>query len=208
MGEVVAFHPHLSPIATALADEGVPVRVISRSMRVPAEDMRSHLKEAVTRGELIELPADDWPPTARRSDRLPAIAPVPFTQIASNARLVFKVTASQAVVLATLLTRDACKKEQLLNAVQQHRLSKANLPTDLSEPQLKLIDVMICHLRKKLKPHGVKIETVWGSGYSISRQQRDIAMALITGYVGGATTESANVNEAGAAEFIELAKAA
>jgi hypothetical protein len=188
MGEVIAFHPHLSPIATALADEGVPIRVISRAMRVPSEDMRTHLHEAKDRGELIELPAEDWPPTAKRQDRIPQPSAADLATIALNARSVFKITAQQAAVFATLLTRNEAKKEQLLAAVQHQRTSKSSLPNDMEEPQLKLIDVVVCNLRKRIKPHGITIETMWGSGYQISRANRELALRLISDYVTAAVT--------------------
>ena len=48
--------------------------------------------------------------------------------------------------------------------------SKEKLLTDLyqlsnDEPEIKIIDVVVCKLRKKLNPLNVKIETVWGVGY-------------------------------------------
>lgn len=33
------------------------------------------------------------------------------------------------------------------------------------EPQLKLIDVLVCKMRPRLKEVGIKIETVWGRGF-------------------------------------------
>jgi len=47
-------------------------------------------------------------------------------------------------------------KEALLFALYQLRQE---------EPELKIIDVFICKLRKKLKPLGISIDTVWGRGY-------------------------------------------
>jgi DNA-binding response OmpR family regulator len=35
------------------------------------------------------------------------------------------------------------------------------------EPEIKIIDVWVCKLRKKLRPLGVNIETVWGRGYRL-----------------------------------------
>lgn len=49
-------------------------------------------------------------------------------------------------------------KEALLAALYQLRSD---------EPEIKIIDVWICKLRKKLKPLGVNIETVWGRGYRL-----------------------------------------
>jgi len=40
----------------------------------------------------------------------------------------------------------------------------------IDEPEMKIIDVFVCKLRKKLSQFGEKniISTVWGRGYSIS----------------------------------------
>ena len=37
------------------------------------------------------------------------------------------------------------------------------------EPLPKVVDVYICHLRKKLADSGFRIETVWGQGYRMMR---------------------------------------
>lgn len=36
-------------------------------------------------------------------------------------------------------------------------------------PELKTIDVTLCHLRKKLRPHGIEIATLYNYGYEMSR---------------------------------------
>lgn len=36
----------------------------------------------------------------------------------------------------------------------------------------KIVDVMVCHIRRKLKPFGIRIYTVWGQGYAIPEEQR------------------------------------
>jgi DNA-binding response OmpR family regulator len=41
------------------------------------------------------------------------------------------------------------------------------------EPDLKMIGVMICKLRAKLRPFGVTIETHWGHGYGLDATTRD-----------------------------------
>lgn len=38
---------------------------------------------------------------------------------------------------------------------------------DHAEPQIKIIDVFVCKIRKKVKPLGVTIHTHWGKGYSM-----------------------------------------
>ena len=40
-------------------------------------------------------------------------------------------------------------------------------------PEHKIIDVFICKMRKKLKRHGIEIETVWGRGYRLTAGMKD-----------------------------------
>lgn len=49
-------------------------------------------------------------------------------------------------------------KEQLLLALYWQR-------HDGEEPEIKIIDVWICKMRRKLRRLGVEIDTVWGTGY-------------------------------------------
>ena len=51
------------------------------------------------------------------------------------------------------------------------------------EPQPKVIDVYICHLRRKLKGSGFAVETVWGLGYRMVRMQQvgEIASGVTDG---------------------------
>lgn len=37
-----------------------------------------------------------------------------------------------------------------------------------AEPEIKIVDVFICKLRKKLAPLGIKIDTYWGRGYALA----------------------------------------
>ncbi|WP_299941192.1 winged helix-turn-helix domain-containing protein [uncultured Nitratireductor sp.] len=36
------------------------------------------------------------------------------------------------------------------------------------EPEIKIIDVYVCKVRKKLAPIGVRIDTLWGKGYALA----------------------------------------
>lgn len=46
-------------------------------------------------------------------------------------------------------------------------------------PGDKIIDVLICKMRKKLDPYGILIETVWGNGYQLTKDARLLARAAI-----------------------------
>lgn len=51
-------------------------------------------------------------------------------------------------------------KEQLLDSIY------GLLPSG-DEPEIKIIDVFVCKIRKKVDPLGFAIQTVWGRGYRI-----------------------------------------
>lgn len=57
-------------------------------------------------------------------------------------------------------------KEQLLRVVA---------PVWGEEQEIKIVDVFVCKLRKKLQGLGLSIETVWGRGYRLSQQQMETA---------------------------------
>lgn len=68
------------------------------------------------------------------------------------------LTKKEVQLLELILIRGpvTVTKEQLFNALYAGR----------DEPELKIIDVFVCKLRKKLGEHGPKIiKTVWGRGY-------------------------------------------
>lgn len=39
---------------------------------------------------------------------------------------------------------------------------------DGDEPEIKIIDVFVCKMRKKLEPIGIRIDTLWGRGYALA----------------------------------------
>lgn len=79
---------------------------------------------------------------------------------------------AEARVFGALMKRPTWTKEQLMVALYSHR------PDD--PPEMKIVDVFICKLRKKLKPIGIEIETLWGQGVRLSPAMRDRAQAIIT----------------------------
>lgn len=54
-------------------------------------------------------------------------------------------------------------KDQLMEELYWRRSSG-------EEVEPKILDVYVCKLRKRLEPLGIRIETVWGSGYRIPMQ--------------------------------------
>lgn len=51
------------------------------------------------------------------------------------------------------------------NAVSRQSLLAALYPIEADEADIKIIDVFVCKLRRKLKPLGLEIGTAWGRGY-------------------------------------------
>jgi len=163
--------------AIRLADEGIPVRAIARSLKTPSEDIYEILKEAILTGALIELPKDDWPPGSRRSKRSvfngdPLDNEETFQFACARA---FKITRLESAILSLLLKRAQATREQLHHAIKQPRPGQ-----NREETEPKIVDVVICHMRKKLKPHDIKIETVWGIGYLITATDRERAITILT----------------------------
>ena len=51
------------------------------------------------------------------------------------------------------------------NVVSRQSLMAGLYPIEADEADIKIVDVFICKLRKKLKPLGLEIGTAWGRGY-------------------------------------------
>lgn len=178
--------PPLQPgdvsVALRMADEGIPVRSIARSLKMPSGDVYELLREALARGEIVEIPRDDWPPGATRSNR-PSVASPPFPNdedLKTACAIHYRATRLEAAILAVLLKRNTLTKQQLHLVIEQNRPSPG-----LPETDEKMVDVVICHLRKKLKAHPLVIETIWGIGYMIPIDHRERTLALLSGVACG-----------------------
>lgn len=73
---------------------------------------------------------------------------------------------------ACLTPQEACLLDRL-RAARGGVVSKASLmaalyPLEADEAEIKIIDVFVCKLRKKLAPLGVEIGTAWGRGYRLA----------------------------------------
>lgn len=66
-------------------------------------------------------------------------------------------TQHEEKIVSALMTGRLCTKEYLLDCLYA-------MDPD-GEAQIKIIDVFICKIRKKLNHLGFDIETVWGRGY-------------------------------------------
>jgi hypothetical protein len=163
--------PTLIPIAVAAANEGIPVCAIARILRQPAAEVYFTLKDECSRGAVIELPKADWAPASKKDDRQP-VAP----RLANDedtmfqCRQHFRLTNLEAGFLVVLLRLERVEKSKLHNIIEQQRATRSQQPNDLEATDEKMVDVMICKLRKKLKALDASfiIATIWGGGYHIT----------------------------------------
>jgi two-component system cell cycle response regulator CtrA len=88
---------------------------------------------------------------------------------------VLGLTRQEERIFLVLLHRDVCSKEQLMIGAYD-QLHEGDLP------HIKIIDVFICKLRKKLKPHGIAIDTHWGRGFSLPPDAKRRANEVIAAF--------------------------
>lgn len=169
--------PLLCTVAVRMADEGIPVRAIARATRLPADRIYEELNRAAAAGSILEVPKDDWPAGSNRASRN-IFQGTPLEQedaLRIACARYFKATPLEAAMLAVLLKRTETTKAQLHAIIEQNRPGENREETDP-----KMVDVMICKLRKKLRPHDIEIETMWGTGYFIASPFRDRAIMILT----------------------------
>ena len=162
----------LADAATNMANEGIPVAAIARVLLISYGYVTDMLHEALLQGHIAEMPRSDWPPGVRIRERIPTI---PVTRKTSNAeieivcRKLFKLTNLEAGFIVLLLKSEHTTKGKLHHVIETQRLQRASRPENMEMTDEKMVDVMICKLRKKLKliDAAFLITTVWGGGYYI-----------------------------------------
>ncbi len=165
----------LQSIIVRMADEGTPLRAIARATQWESTAVRAVLNEALNNGTIVEMPRDDWPPGSIRNERLPGI-PVSANDEKFQVDLVhhFKITKLHAKVFGALLRHQEVTKKTL------HRIIDDGIePDEEGATQEKIVDVVICHLRKRLRPTGVAIRTIWGCGYFMEPEHKKLALDLL-----------------------------
>jgi two-component system cell cycle response regulator CtrA len=71
---------------------------------------------------------------------------------------------SETIIVRVLLTREFVAKETLMAALYSTR-------PDIS-PDIRIISVFLCKVRKKLAQVGIQAKTVWGQGYQLPAEVR------------------------------------
>jgi DNA-binding winged helix-turn-helix (wHTH) protein len=164
----------LEALAVRMADEKIPVRAIARTTRLPSDEVYAVLRNAIGMGQIIEMPRDDWP-VENRGNRVQAEALQNEDNLRAQLSLKFKVTKQESAILAALLKRDFVTKDQL------HQIMEAARPGPIHNEQTapKQIDVLMCKIRKKIKSFNIEIETIWNTGYAVSREHSEKAIQLL-----------------------------
>jgi DNA-binding response OmpR family regulator len=75
----------------------------------------------------------------------------------------FHLTSHEGRLLATLMEKNKPTRPEIMGQLYSHKLFP---------PETKVLDVMICHLRKKLAAHDIKIETYYGHGYWLTPETK------------------------------------
>jgi DNA-binding response OmpR family regulator len=152
-------------VAIRLADEGVPLRAIARAIRVSSEILRARLHEAQSAGRLLDLPRDDWPPGFPRDQRALQLS-----------RMVTENRDQLLVAMQQLFNLPPAGTSLLLVLMQHPLLLKERIADTMT---VRAVDVHIHHIRKRLTPYGIEIQTRWGHGYQFSPENRRRIMDLV-----------------------------
>ena len=79
--------------------------------------------------------------------------------------LILGLSGQEAKMFGILLKRELVTKEQAMDVLYGDR-------PDADEAEIKIVDVFVCKIRKKLKPYDIAIETVWGQMAREYRRQK------------------------------------
>lgn len=76
------------------------------------------------------------------------------------------LTPAEVRVFGVLVNRELATKDAVMASLYSDRV------TGDEDVNPKIVDVFICKIRKKVKPFGIDIRTVWGHGYSLDAVTR------------------------------------
>lgn len=87
--------------------------------------------------------------------------------------LEFHLTGRETKILQALMSRIEVTKEALMMEVYGDRYHEDDLP------EIKIVDVFVCKIRKKLRPFKIDIETRWGRGYALPPESKALINAML-----------------------------
>jgi hypothetical protein len=141
--------PDLARIIHRMADQGIPLRAICRSIGWTLEDVEQVIDDALASGMLIKRPDYDWP---KRSHHAANRARISNTRALLDLHLTFGLAPQEARLVWQVYRAASVSKEVVHNAIS-------------GETAPRIVAVVLSRARRKLSADGITIETIWGLGY-------------------------------------------
>lgn len=161
------------------ANEGIPVAAIARIWTLPYGAASGVLHNALSAGQIGEMPKADWPPAQKWSCRLPTVPRGQSEAIEFACRKVFRLTPLEAGFMMVLLRYEHADKDKLHGVIEHQRFNRQQRPDSAELTDPKMVDVIVCKLRKKLRAVNPAFEltTSWGTGYYFETPIKDAIYA-------------------------------
>jgi hypothetical protein len=193
---VAATHPDLVGFVVRAGAEGVPINAIARAMQVPYAKVLLYLQRAKKLGAISEIPKADWPPAENerrptaartlaavksRGPKPPTSANRPPEELEFLSRHIFHLTNLEAGFLVVLLRCLFAEKDKLHAVIELQRATRPLRPLQQEVTDPKMVDVMICKLRKKMNAVDLSfvIRTSWGKGYFLDQHVKDAIYRML-----------------------------
>lgn len=187
----------LVDVAKRLAHERVPILAIARAFNFSSSIVRQTLVDALYTGAIAEMPPEDWHTSPSKNAQAGGkVKPLEGDALVNACIRFFKITPLQGAFMAVLLVKPDVKKDALHTVSEQRRRPSSRDKRDEADP--KMVDVIICNLRKGLKPYVESlgkdpetyklIQTSWGEGYFIEAADRAVALEKLAEYYESGST--------------------
>jgi two-component system, cell cycle response regulator CtrA len=82
----------------------------------------------------------------------------------------FGFSRSESAIFGLLLKQQLVRRSAMMDSIYLHKQDEA---------EIKIVDVWVCRMRRKLRPYGITIQTQWGQGYFLSPAHKAIAHGLL-----------------------------
>lgn len=82
----------------------------------------------------------------------------------------FALTRNESIIFGMLLKNQLVRRIAVMDALYMHKQDEA---------EIKIVDVWVCKIRKKMKPYGITITVQWGQGYFMPAESKAIAQAML-----------------------------
>ncbi len=96
--------------------------------------------------------------------------------LAFESPIEWRLTTHESQILGILMAKEVATRDGIATLLYADRVGDA--------PAIKIIDVYVCKLRRKVASHGVEIGTLWARGYYLTPEAKAIvreALGINTG---------------------------